>query len=84
VGDDRSTYRPTFRAEPLRYGAPPPVVRLRRLLRVALRARGFRCVEVREAEAPEGQRAPEGWRRSGHRWTLRRDFRPDEALQIIG
>jgi hypothetical protein len=56
---DRPTYVLTLRAEA---GAVPAAVRLRGLLKVVLRAFGFRCVEVREVTAAVPPSGPGGTR----------------------
>jgi hypothetical protein len=64
VAGDRPTFRLLLKAEPPKYGDAPAAVRLRKLLKIALRGLGFRCLEVREvaveeqgADKPGGPRA---------------------------
>jgi hypothetical protein len=40
-------YRLTFRPLP-GYDGPPPIIRVRRLLKIALRLLGLRCIEAKE------------------------------------
>jgi hypothetical protein len=49
-------YRLTLRAQP---GAVPPVVRLRRLLKTALRSFGLRCLAVEEVRPDDPEPCPD-------------------------
>lgn len=52
---DGPAYRLTFRAEG---DGPPAIVRVRRLLKIALRGYGLRCLAVEET--PQDQRLKKG------------------------
>ncbi|GIW82602.1 MAG: hypothetical protein KatS3mg105_4409 [Gemmatales bacterium] len=58
---DRYIYRLTFQAQP---DDVPAVVRLRRLLKLALRVFGFRCVSAEEIALPNGKPAAELWNKT--------------------
>jgi hypothetical protein len=49
---DRPVFHLQLRPEPPRPGDVPPAIRLRRLLKIALRSLGLRCTKCEEQPAP--------------------------------
>jgi hypothetical protein len=59
VADQATVYRVTFLALP---DDVPPSIRLRRLLKIALRALALKCTEAEEIRPSEGDTGPAGRR----------------------